>query len=114
VNVRRFAGVVAVHEDRVVLVREHRDAWGRPCWSVPSGELQPRESPARGAVRELLEETGLVVPTNDLRLVSTSSTANAGSLALAWNFTAIVGVPHLEIADPDLSLIHISEPTRPY
>lgn len=100
-EIRRFAGVVAVHADRVALVREHRDDWGGDFWNLPSGALEAGERPERGAARELAEETGLVVDARQLRLVSTSSTTSGKSQALAWNFTVAVEEPEIAVADPD-------------
>ncbi len=55
------AAVVAVDaEDRVVLIRQHRHAAGGLILEVPAGVLEPGETPAACAARELTEETGLV------------------------------------------------------
>ena len=64
-EVRRFAGVLAWHGDRVVLVRESHAAWGGEFWNVPSGGVEDERDPVLGAVRELAEETGLVVAAAD-------------------------------------------------
>jgi ADP-ribose pyrophosphatase len=51
--------VVALDErDRLVLLRQYRFAVERTLWEIPAGTLEPGESPARAARRELLEETG--------------------------------------------------------
>lgn len=50
--------VVAVDEDKVLLLWRHRfitDAWG---WEVPAGRGEPGEDPTETARRELEEETG--------------------------------------------------------
>jgi 8-oxo-dGTP pyrophosphatase MutT (NUDIX family) len=56
---REAAAVVAVDPARgVLLLWRHRfitDSWG---WEVPGGEIDPGETPAEAAVREMLEETG--------------------------------------------------------
>jgi len=56
------AGAVAVRagatEPEVLLLWRHRfipDTWG---WEIPSGRIEAGESPADGAARETLEETG--------------------------------------------------------
>ncbi len=66
-HVRRFAGVIAVHREQIVLVRERHDQWGGEFWNV--------------------------VAPDDLRLVSTSATASGPDRALAWNFTTVVDSP---------------------
>lgn len=101
VHVRRFAGVLAFHEERVVLVRERHDHWGGAFWNIPSGQIESHETPALGAARELAEETGLVVAPEALRLVGTSSTASRERRSLAWNFTTVVDCPDLAVDDPD-------------
>ena len=100
-DVRRFAGVIAVHDGRIVLVRERHERWGGAFWSIPSGMVEGEESPVHGAVRELAEETGLAVAPGDLHLVGTSSTTGEGRCSLAWNFTTVVRDPGLAIDDPD-------------
>lgn len=44
-----------------VLAVQRRD--GKPPWSFPAGESEPGESPADTAIREVKEETGLLVNT---------------------------------------------------
>lgn len=100
-HVRRFAGVVAVHRQRIVLVRERHEHWGGEFWNVPSGMVEAHETPVLGAVRELAEETGLVVEPDALHLVGTSATTSDGSRSLAWNFTTVVERAAIAVDDPD-------------
>lgn len=51
------AGVVRDSEGRVLLHRRADDG----TWCVPSGAIDPGETPAAAVVREVREETGLVV-----------------------------------------------------
>ena len=101
VRERRFAGVIAVHEGSVVLVRERHEHWGGAFWNIPSGQVESHETPALGAVRELAEETGLVVAPGELRLVGTSSTTNEQVRSLAWNYTTAINLPVVAVDDPD-------------
>jgi ADP-ribose pyrophosphatase len=51
---------VLVAEGRRVLgVRQRRVAIGRVTWEVPAGLVEPGETPAEAAARELAEEVGL-------------------------------------------------------
>lgn len=60
------AGAV-VRDDagRLLLVRRgHPPGLGR--WSLPGGRIEPGETPAQAAAREVAEETGLTVTVGDL------------------------------------------------
>lgn len=54
------AGVCAVRDGRICLVRQYRVALGRMTLEIPAGKLEAGEDPAVCAARELEEETGLV------------------------------------------------------
>jgi len=58
-------GVVRDASGRVLVIRRaHPPDEGR--WSLPGGRVEPGESPAEAAVREIREETGLIVETKAL------------------------------------------------
>lgn len=52
---------------QVVMIRQYRHAAGRVLYELPAGTLQPGESPADCARRELAEETGYLA--GELRLL---------------------------------------------
>jgi 8-oxo-dGTP pyrophosphatase MutT (NUDIX family) len=55
------ASAVVLHGNSILLVRRQTNvhpAWSR-TWCTPGGRVEPRETPAEAAERELLEETGL-------------------------------------------------------
>lgn len=54
------AGVCAVRDGKICLVRQFRVALGRMSLEIPAGKLDPGEDPSVCAARELEEETGLV------------------------------------------------------
>ena len=54
------AGVVAVMDGKVCLVRQYRVALDRVTLEIPAGKLEAGEEPLDCAARELAEETGLV------------------------------------------------------
>ncbi len=54
-----YVGILAITEDqRVLMVRQYRPAVERFTIELPAGLVDPGESPAETARRELLEETG--------------------------------------------------------
>ena len=60
------AGVVAVREGKVCLVRQYRVALGQMTLEIPAGKLEEGEDPADCAARELAEETGLIAESLEL------------------------------------------------
>ncbi len=49
------------YRKRILLLRKAPGLFGEGKWNAPGGKLFPGESPSEGAVREMLEETGLKV-----------------------------------------------------
>jgi ADP-ribose pyrophosphatase YjhB (NUDIX family) len=68
-----LVAAVIVHDraaDRVVLIRRGEHAkFGRGMWDLPVGKNEPGEPVTATAVRELHEETGLVVTPESLKVV---------------------------------------------
>ena len=52
------AALPVLDDGRVVLVRQYRYAVDERVWEIPAGRLDPGETPAEGARRELQEEVG--------------------------------------------------------
>jgi 8-oxo-dGTP pyrophosphatase MutT (NUDIX family) len=52
------AGVVAITDNRVLLIWRHRFITGSWGWEVPMGKVEDGESAAEAAAREFEEETG--------------------------------------------------------
>lgn len=61
VDIQLAAAIVVNPQSRVLIVRRALHEQFLPGqWGVPCGKLNDREEPARAAVRELLEETGVI------------------------------------------------------
>ena len=51
--------VLPIFDDgRVLLIRQYRHSVGEFLWELVAGRKEPKETPAAGARRELIEETG--------------------------------------------------------
>jgi 8-oxo-dGTP pyrophosphatase MutT (NUDIX family) len=59
-------GVLPLLDGQFALINCHRHAVGSDLWESPRGFIDPGESPAEAALRELTEETGLVCSPDDL------------------------------------------------
>ena len=64
------AGVLAFRENHLALVRERYEHWNSEHRNLPSGALEPGESPGDAAIRELHEEAGLIVTADQLTLIT--------------------------------------------
>ena len=74
-------GVIVTDGERVLLGHATRS----PRWDIPKGLMEPGESLATAAVRELEEETGLIVAEAELRPLGTHAYLRNKNLALfAW------------------------------
>ena len=58
-------GGIVVSDGRLLMVRRGTEP-AKGCWSVPGGRKEVGESDAEATVRELLEETGLLVEIGEL------------------------------------------------
>lgn len=61
------ACVLYIEEDKVLLVRQYRYAYGESIYEIPAGKLEKGEDPMLAAKRELEEEAG--VRANHLELL---------------------------------------------
>jgi len=61
-------GAVVVHEGRVLLIRRGKEPL-RGRWTVPGGTVEVGETLHEALVREIQEETGIVVRPRDVLLV---------------------------------------------
>lgn len=67
-------------DGRVLVTRRHpAKHWGG-CWEVTGGSVLKGETPVQGALRELREETGIVVSEAELRPVHVEPQAGADSI----------------------------------
>ena len=65
VPVQAVGAVIVDSQGRLLMIRRGRDP-GRGLWSLPGGRVEPGESLADALVREVHEETGLVVEAGPL------------------------------------------------
>ena len=53
-------GVILIKEDKVLILKR-KNSHGNGDWAFPGGNLEFKESPEEGAIREVMEETGIKI-----------------------------------------------------
>ena len=62
-------GCVCLWREKILLLKRVNDRSYPECWGIPSGKLQPDEPFVRAIVRELFEETSILLSSANLKLV---------------------------------------------
>jgi 8-oxo-dGTP pyrophosphatase MutT (NUDIX family) len=89
---RTSCGVIVTDHSRLLLGHATRS----PRWDIPKGLVEPGESLAAAATRELQEETGLVAREAELRSLGTHAYLRDKDLALfAWTPSQLPAVEAL-------------------
>ncbi|MFJ9633751.1 NUDIX hydrolase [Streptomyces sp. NPDC101175] len=86
-----IAGAVIVHAGRLLLIRRASPA-GDLLWTLPSGKIDPGESPSAAAVREAREEAGVVVEAT--RLLGERVHPQTGHPVSYWACRLLAGEAH--------------------
>jgi phosphatase NudJ len=84
-----FVFTIVQRDDRFLAIRERKDGQG---WYAPAGRLEPGESIEEAAVRETMEEAGVLVrPTALLRIDQdwTPQSTRDGALSSWWRFVLV-------------------------
>lgn len=101
--------VLAMTEDKnkILVTREFRPATGGFIYGLPSGLIDPGETPEQAARRELLEETGVVA--GEIVLPMPAGFPNA-SMSDSSSFLAVCSVPEDADLKPRLTPHECIEP----
>ena len=100
--------ILAGPDDRVLLFRHLLPApWAQEGWLTPGGAIDPGETPAQAAVRELAEETGHMPPATGIGLavaVDSGEWQDASGTTITttnWYFFARAGTSRIDLSGQD-------------
>lgn len=117
------AAAIVVSELGVLAGRRHDS---EPPWTFIAGEIEPGESPADAAVREVLEETGLVIraaarplgrrvhPTTGRTMIYVECYPTGGTAVHVGDPAELAEVKWLDLDEVDELLPGMFEPVRSY
>jgi 8-oxo-dGTP pyrophosphatase MutT (NUDIX family) len=95
-------------DDRVLLFRHLLPApWAREGWLTPGGAIDPGETPAQAAARELAEETGHLLPAVELEpavAVDSGQWQDSKGTTITttnWYFFARAANSHIDLSGQD-------------
>lgn len=63
---RRAAGVALIWNNKILLIHPTNSSWKKSTCGIPKGKLEPGEDPFAGALRELEEETGIILDSSQI------------------------------------------------
>lgn len=101
-------GVMMLRDGKVLLGKRHEDPekadselHGEGTWTMPGGKLEFQETPEQGAIREVMEETGMKIEHSDIKLVSLSNdmVSDAHFVTLGFLCENCIGEP--SVMEPD-------------
>ena len=77
------AGVAILYQNKILLVHPTGGSWKKGTCGIPKGGMEPDEDPMEAALRELREETGIVLSPSQL-LPSPETVVTVGKNKV-WN-----------------------------
>lgn len=88
--IRCVGGVIKDAEGRLLLIKRGHEP-GTGLWSVPGGRIEPGETDAEALVREMREETGLVVEPGPLLGIVQRPTASGAVIDIRDYAATVIG-----------------------
>ena len=91
--------ILCERDGKILLVKQHRYAYGEDLWEIPAGKLNQGEDPMETARRELVEEGGIYAKNLELLFTVYPTPGYSAEIIRVYSATDLKDVPmHL---DPD-------------
>lgn len=97
-NSKPCAGVLVIQDGKVLLAQRGVEPF-KGYWDIPGGFLEAGEHPEAGAIRELLEETGLHIRLNGLLGIYMDRYGSGGEWTLTFYYLAEIVSGSLHVMD---------------
>lgn len=101
-------GVMILNNNKVLLGRRHVDPakadselHGEGTWTMPGGKLEFGESFEQGAVREVAEETGIIIEERDVTVIALNTDRVPGVHFITIGMLCTKKVGEAQVMEPD-------------
>lgn len=101
-------GVMVLRDNKILLGKRHEDPekadselHGQGTWTMPGGKLEFGEAFENGAEREVLEETGIRINKQNLRLISLSNDIVSDAHFVTFGFLCTDFNGESKVMEPD-------------
>jgi ADP-ribose pyrophosphatase YjhB (NUDIX family) len=88
-NSKPCVGALIVNQDKLLLIKRAEDPF-KGYWDIPGGFLEAGEHPEAGAIREIHEETGLLIQLENILGIFMDTYGDSGEPVLNIFYTAMV------------------------
>jgi 8-oxo-dGTP diphosphatase len=95
--------VILLRNPHVLFARRYNTGYADGCWSLPAGHVEAGESVTAASVREIHEETGVIVAPQELSvvhvqqrapLINNASYVNFFFVTSRWDGEPVIQEPH--------------------
>lgn len=99
-NKKRGCGTIIIDSNGRILMAQRVKKGDGFKWCIPGGKIEEGEDPVEGAIREIKEESGLVVKKKDMELVTIIEEDNID------DYTFVTRVHSGEVKDNEQEMIN--------
>lgn len=84
--IRTSTNILLIRNGKILLSRRQNKGWGDGMLCIPGGHIESGETPRQGAIRELREETGLIIKEERLKFYCVAQRRSGEHEYVAYEF----------------------------